>query len=206
MDSTSKLIDQDNLPDAIVDFLDGIKATDYLMERAIQSGSFIEYVCLSASMIDAILRNAIILQNRLINQVDSSEEKLLSQTDEDNKISERKIYKDAYSIGIINKDIFDRLNTLYDDRNKCIHRFIISKITYDFVLKVATQYDVIIPILINKLDQIEVEYTSLNTGVLIEDSEFNEDSLANTYHEMLNRKIDNSNIYNSSILAKTFGY
>ena len=96
MDSTSKLIDQDNLPDAIVDFLDGIKATDYLMERAIQSGSFIEYVCLSASMIDAILRNAIILQNRLINQVDSSEEKLLSQTDEDNKISERKIYKDAY--------------------------------------------------------------------------------------------------------------
>ena len=199
MDSTSKLIDQDNLPDAIVDFLDGIKATDYLMERAIQSGSFIEYVCLSASMIDAILRNAIILQNRLINQVDSSEEKLLSQTDEDNKISERKIYKDAYSIGIINKDIFDRLNTLYDDRNKCIHRFIISKITYDFVLKVATQYDVIIPILINKLDQIEVEYTSLNTGVLIEDSEFNEDSLANTYHEMLNRKIDNSNIYNSSI-------
>ena len=199
MDSTSKLIDQDNLPDAIVDFLDGIKATDYLMERAIQSGSFIEYVCLSASMIDAILRNAIILQNRLINQVDSSEEKLLSQTDEDNKISERKIYKDAYSIGIINKDIFDRLNTLYDDRNKCIHRFIISKITYDFVLKVATQYDVIISILINKLDQIEVEYISLNTGVLIEDSEFNEDSLANTYHEMLNRKIDNSNIYNSSI-------
>ena len=199
MDSTSKLIDQDNLPDAIVDFLDGIKATDYLMERAIQSGSFIEYVCLSASMIDAILRNAIILQNRLINQVDFLEEKLLSQTDEDNKISERKIYKDAYSIGIINKDIFDRLNTLYDDRNKCIHRFIISKITYDFVLKVATQYDVIISILINKLDQIEVEYISLNTGVLIEDSEFNEDSLANTYHEMLNRKIDNSNIYNSSI-------
>ena len=88
---------------------------------------------------------------------------------------------------------------MYDDRNKCIHRFIISKITYDFVLKVATQYDVIISILINKLDQIEVEYTSLNTGVLIEDSEFNEDSLANTYHEMLNRKIDNSNIYNSSI-------
>jgi hypothetical protein len=52
MDSTSKLTDQDNLPDAIVDFLDGVKTTNYLMERAIQSGSFIEYVCLATSMID----------------------------------------------------------------------------------------------------------------------------------------------------------
>jgi hypothetical protein len=199
MDSTLKSTDQDNLPDAIVDFLDGVKATDYLMERAIQSGSFIEYVCLAASMIDAILRNSIILQKRLINQADPSEEKLLSQTEEDNKITERKIYKDAYNIGIIDKDIFDRLNTLYNDRDKCIHRFIISKITYEFVRNVATQYAGIISILRDKLEQIEVEHIRLNTGVLIEDHEFNKDSLANTYHKMLNRKIDNLNIYNSSI-------
>lgn len=194
MDSTSKLTDQDNLPDAIVDFLDGVKTTNYLMERAIQSGSFIEYVCLAASMIDAILRNAIILQKRLINQADPSEEKLLSQSEEDKKITERKIYQDAYNIGIVDKDIFDHLNTLYNDRNKCIHRFIISKITYEFVRNVATQYAGIILVLRDKFKQIEVEYIRLNTGVLIEDPEFSEDSLANTYHEMLNRKIDNSSI------------
>ncbi|MCA6585720.1 MAG: hypothetical protein IM524_04815 [Pseudanabaena sp. M051S1SP1A06QC] len=199
MDSISKLTDQDNLPDVIVDFLDGVKATHYLMERAIQSGSFIEYVCLAASMIDAILRNAIILQKRLINQADPSEEKLLSQTEEGKKILEREIYKNAYSIGIIDKDIFDHLNTLYDARNKCIHRFIISKITYEFVRNVATQYAGIISILKDKLEQIEVEHIRLNTGVLIEDPEFNEDSLVDTYHKMLNRKIDNSNIYNSFI-------
>jgi hypothetical protein len=198
MDSTSKLTDQGYLPDAIVDFSDGIKATHYLMERAIQSGSFIEYVCLAASMIDAILRNAIIMQKRLINQADPAEEKLLSQSEEDKIIMERKIYKDAYNIGIIDKDIFDHLNTLYNDRNKCIHRFIISRTTYEFVLKVATQYAGIIPILIDKLDQIEMEHIRLNTGVLIEYHEFNEDSLANIYHEMLNRKIDNLNIYKSS--------
>ena len=194
MDSTSKLTDQDNLPDAIVDFLDGVKTTNYLVERAIQSGSFIEYVCLAASMIDAILRNAIILQKRLINQADPSEEKLLSQSEEDKKITERKICQDASNIGIADKDIFDHLNTLYNDRNKCIHRFIISKITYEFVRNVATQYAGIILVLRDKFKQIEVEYIRLNTGVLIEDPEFNEDSLANTYHEMLNRKIDNSSI------------
>jgi len=99
MDSISKLTDQDNLPDVIVDFLDGVKATHYLMERAIQSGSFIEYVCLAASMIDAILQNEIILKKRLINQADPSEEKLLSKTEEGTANSDQTRHKRSYLKG-----------------------------------------------------------------------------------------------------------
>jgi|LakMenEpi03Aug12_release.lakeMendotaPanAssembly.Ray.scaffolds.fasta_scaffold276127_2 hypothetical protein len=199
MDSISKLTDQDNLPDSIVDFTDGVAATKHLMERAIQSGSFIEYVCLAASMVDAILRNGIMLQKKLNNPLGFLEGKLLSQKDKDNPITEREIYRISCSLGIIDQDMHKRLNILYTKRNKCIHRFIISKITYEFVRDVAAQYAGIIVALRDILEKIELEHIRLSTGDLNEDPEVSEEDLVDTYHEMLTRKIDNSNIYHSSI-------
>ena len=53
---------------------------------------------------------------------------------------ERKIYEDALAVGVIDDKIYDELNTLYQLRNRVIHRYIISNIkTRDFV-EISVRY------------------------------------------------------------------
>src|SRR6266568_4499785 len=119
------------------EFIAGFTAAQELHGRAGKDGSFIECVCLGASLIDAMLRIGIILQHQLNNRTREIPIDLIFQGEKDRAISEREIYRRALAISVIDNDTFTRLQSLYDERNRVVHRYIISRITTSDVLDTA---------------------------------------------------------------------
>ncbi|MDO8550984.1 MAG: hypothetical protein Q7S39_12660, partial [Ignavibacteria bacterium] len=74
-------------------FMKGFAAAAQLSQRAVANGSFIESVCLSASIIDALLRIGLILDYQLKTKTDQILNELLYQADEKKIVTERSIYK-----------------------------------------------------------------------------------------------------------------
>lgn len=121
-------------------FLQGVGATAIILNKAIGNKAFIEATCIIANQIDALLRIGIILQNQLNNRNSEIELEWIYQGLSDKKKSEKDIYKKALDLGIIDQPTFDDLYKLYDDRNRVIHRFIISEITLAEVEEIAYRY------------------------------------------------------------------
>ncbi len=99
-----------------------------LKNGAIEKDSFIEYIVFSANHIDALLRLSIILNNQLINSNEEIDIKLLFQSESDKAIMEHSIYKQCLDLNIISRSLFDGLENLNKERNKVIHRYIITDI------------------------------------------------------------------------------
>ncbi|NDV47888.1 hypothetical protein D0T49_12605 [Paludibacter sp. 221] len=121
-------------------FLQGVGATSLILSNAISNKAFIEATCILASQIDALLRIGIVLKNQINNNNKDIEIEWIYQGLTDKKKSEKDIYKKALEIGIIDQSISNELYVLYDDRNRVIHRFIISEITLAEVEGIAYKY------------------------------------------------------------------
>ena len=121
-------------------FLQGVGATALILSKAVKNKAFIEATCILANQIDALLRIGIVLKNQLINGNSDIEIEWIYQGLTDKKKSEKDIYKKALDLGIIDQTVYDELFKLYDDRNRVIHRFIISEITLAEVEEIAYQY------------------------------------------------------------------
>ncbi len=143
--STFKLISQDKSEDEINSFrfemfLQGVGATVYMLNKAVENQAFIEATCLLASQIDGILRTGIVLQKQLNENNSKIDTEWIYQGTNDRKKSEKDIYQKAKELGILNDELFKELYVLYDDRNRVIHRFIISEITVAEVEEIAYKY------------------------------------------------------------------
>lgn len=142
-------------------FMASMAATIDLMNKAIKNESFIEYVALSANQIDALLRLSIILTEQLENKNDEINTLYLFQSESDKAIiMERSIYKIALEKEIISQDIFERLETLYKERNKVIHRFIITDIRTEDILNISVKFhnvSIVIDSIVNTLEQKQLE-------------------------------------------------
>ena len=114
------------------------------MNRAIKNNHFIESICLLSNAIDGLLRTALILKEQLENKNSVINEKWIHQGVDDPIIVEKTIYKNCLKNGIIDTSIYEELIRLYDERNKVIHRFIISEITLSDVEKIAMNYSEIL--------------------------------------------------------------
>ncbi len=154
--------------DHLENFIKSFAAERLLQNRASKSGSFIEFVCLSSSMIDAQLRIGLILQKQLENRNRHIDDALIFQDIADSKISERTIYKMAYENGIIDVDLYKDLNTIYDKRNIIIHRFIISSFTYDDVLNTGMKYEKILEKVNACIYKLERKQITDNIGMTVE--------------------------------------
>ncbi|WKL50438.1 hypothetical protein Q1W71_11850 [Flavobacterium pectinovorum] len=121
-------------------FLQGVGATALILSKAIENKAFIEATCLIANQIDALLRIGIILKNQITNCNSEIEVEWIYQGLTDKKKSEKDIYKKALDLGILDQPAFDELYILYDDRNRVIHRFIISEITLAEVEEISYKY------------------------------------------------------------------
>ncbi len=114
-----------------------------LWQKALENDSFIELVVITSNQIDAFLRLSIILHKQLEEETDDIEIEYLFQSDEEKGFMERKIYSDAHKLGIIDDELKDALNDLYNNRNRVIHRYIISYIKTKAIYKIAYDYSVI---------------------------------------------------------------
>ena len=154
--------------DKLTRFMSGFTAAVQLLNRAGEHGFFVEYVVLSASVIDANLRIGITLKHQL--QVGSNEliDDLLEQPEESRGYNERQIYKRALKEGVIQKDLFDELEALYQRRNRVIHRYIISRITTDQVLDIAIEYERMITRSSADVELLEREQINRRVGMTVE--------------------------------------
>jgi len=121
-------------------FLQGVGATAYMLNKAVENNAFIEATCLLASQIDGLLRIGIVLQKQIENNNSVIEKEWIYQGKNDKIKSEKDIYKKTRELGIIDEKTFKELYSLYDDRNRVIHRFIISEITLAEVENIAYHY------------------------------------------------------------------
>jgi len=146
-------------------FLQGIAATAYMLNMAVGNKSFIEATCLLASQIDGLLRTGIILQKQVVNRNSEIEREWIYQGIKDKKKSEKDVYKEAKKLMIIDDKTFDDLFKLYDDRNRVIHRFIISEITVAEVEEIAYQYYKMQQKINKAIYDIESKQIELNLGM-----------------------------------------
>lgn len=145
--------------------MDGFVAATQLLQRAGEKGFFIEYTCLSASIIDGLLRIGLILKHQLETKTDEIDESLLYQTDEDKIIPERKIYQIALEKTIISQKLFDKLEELYKKRNRVIHRYIISDISTKEVLNIGIKYEETISLVSGAVKKLEEEQIETSIGM-----------------------------------------
>jgi hypothetical protein len=87
------------------------------------------------------------------------------QGENDKKKSEKDVYTSARKLAIIDDEIRDELYKLYEDRNRVVHRFVISEITAAEIEHIAFRY-YIMRLKINKLVyDIENKQIKLNLGM-----------------------------------------
>lgn len=121
-------------------FLASLTASYDLLNNALESESYIEVIVILANQIDAFLRSSIILKEQSEKKTNDIEVKYIFQGDKEWGINERKIYKKAQEIGILDNETFKELNDLYDLRNRVIHRYIISFLKTRDIVKIAYDY------------------------------------------------------------------
>jgi len=146
-------------------FIKGVAAAALILRKAVRNGSFIEATCLIANNIDALLRTGIVLKKQIISRNSVIDNEWIYQGPNDKRKSEKDIYKKSKEMGIIDADIFNELCSLYNYRNKIVHRFIISEITIAEMEKFTRiYYD--LQKRINKIVfDIESEQIRLNVGM-----------------------------------------
>lgn len=122
-------------------FQAALAASFDLKESALESGSLIEFILIVASQIDSYLRLCIVMRKQLNDRTDEFEEKYFYQGEKCKPITERAIYKEAKSLGVLSDKNYDCLSLLYDLRNKIVHRFVISDIRTRDPVDIALDYD-----------------------------------------------------------------
>lgn len=146
-------------------FFSSFGAAIKLSDIAKHDRHFIELVCLFASIIDGLLRLTLVMKEQLDSNSDILNERLFFQDINDTKITERTIYKEAFRKKIITKPIHKKLNTLYDQRNRIIHRYVISDIKTLQVLKVAEEYNKMLHILTERHRKYDSRLKKKNIGL-----------------------------------------
>ena len=150
-------------------FIKSFAAAVELDARAANQGCFVECVVLSAAIIDATLRMGLILKHQLDTSSNTLLDELLLQEEAGAIISERQIYRRSLSSQIIDQATFDRLENLYDRRNRVVHRYCISLITTKDVLDIASEYDSLKRQVSAFVEGLEKEQIRLGIGMTSQD-------------------------------------
>lgn len=129
--------------DKYENFMASLAASFDLKNKAIENKSVIELMIIIANQIDAYLRMAIVMKKQLQEKTNRIDIALLFQGDRDSPITERKIYKQAKDLGIISQNTFDTLDKLYSERNKVVHRYIISAFKTIYLYEIVYDYETV---------------------------------------------------------------
>jgi len=169
-------------------FMDGFTAAVQLVQRAGENGFFIEYTCLVASIIDGLLRIGLILQHQLETKGEEILDSLLFQSNEDKIISERQIFKMALDKKVIPEKLFNDLGDLYKQRNRVVHRYIISDVSTKDVLNIGIQYEQIKYLVSECVKKLEDGQIQIGVGMTRAGKNTPEENLLKTLNEMSAKK------------------
>src|SRR5690606_2932238 len=136
-------------------FIASLLASFDLRNKAIKNKSVIELIIIIANQIDAYLRMAIVMKKQLQEKTNRIDIALLYQGDTDTPIMDRKVYRQAKDLGVISIDTYDKLNKLYTERNKVVHRYIISEFKTIYLYEIVCEYEKICEIVRQSLKVVE---------------------------------------------------
>ncbi len=122
-------------------FLEGMAAAQDRLNRGYETQSALECIVLSAAIVDGLLRMGVVLKAQLDSNSHEFDERLLKQTDSEAKFTERWVINQALQRNVISSKLGAKLHALYDARNKCVHRYVISDVTYDVATNLVFDYD-----------------------------------------------------------------
>jgi uncharacterized protein YutE (UPF0331/DUF86 family) len=174
--------------DRLVEFLNGVAAASQLFSRAAKNGFFIEAVCLASNLIDALLRTGIILRHQIETKSQEILIDIIMQKKNSKKYSEREIFKISKKKNIIDDALFKELSILYEERNKVIHRYIITDIKTTKVLEIGIKYEVILEKIRKRIYEIEKEQIQLGVGMAVNGPEFEGKESKKLLNEMIEKK------------------
>lgn len=137
---------------------------------------YLESLILYVSLIDTLLRHAIHLtriNTRMSIKVDSDSIGLFYQENE-NFLSERSIFKLAKNeVDFLNHDkeaFFGKVNCLYNERNKAVHRYAITNFQYADIKEMLKTYSGLIDILNEIVIKLENKQAQLGVGFITHES------------------------------------
>ena len=174
-----------------VNFLRAFGACRLLLQKAHGKGSLIEGVVLYAALLDGLLRISIILKEQIDQKTEEIDETLITQKGKGGFFSERAIYQRALEKEVINQDIFDELNDLYDKRNAIVHRFFLSSIQYADLPPVLLRFETLYQKLYKKVYELESKQIELGVGMTRREIKSDRDKEKRIKRDVL-KKIDGS--------------
>ena len=110
------------------------------LNRGYETQSALECIVLSAAIVDGLLRIGLVMKAQLDRYTSEVDERLLHQGDSDKKITERWVVDQAEARAVAPPELATHLRSLYEARNKCIHRYIISEVNYTFATNLVFEY------------------------------------------------------------------
>ncbi len=177
--------------DPLRNFLRTFLATNVLLLKAREDGSLLEGLVLYASTIDAHLRYGIILSKQLRDKSPNYEKSMVFQSGK-TYISERAIHQKALDEKFISKKQFAELSTLYEFRNKAVHRYFISDLQYKDLPKYLERFERLRSSTLERI--VKLEHRQVKKGVgMIKAKDIATDSLSRKVaYSQEHLKIDSS--------------
>ncbi|MBI2639755.1 MAG: hypothetical protein HYW90_02590 [Candidatus Sungbacteria bacterium] len=180
---------QDDFGKKFENFLHAFGAARLLLKRAHDSGFLIEGIILYASIIDGLLRNALILKSQLGSKGSVIDEALISQEGR-SRYTEKMIYSLALNKRIIDQELHSELMHLYGMRNGIVHRFFLTGIEYAHLPEVLIRYEHLYNILFRIVYALEAEQVKRGVGMTVSKNITIEDK--EMIHKKVMSKIDSS--------------
>ena len=143
-------------------FTHSCAAARALLQKAHDQGNLIEGLILYAALTDAFLRNMLAIKTG--GKVTDSTTVYFGSIALDSDLfrhsskrwfSEREIFRMALAANVVSEDEFQVLNDLYSFRNRIVHRFITSDVSYSDIAPRLIQYEHLYETLYEKLALIE---------------------------------------------------
>ncbi|MFG1660657.1 hypothetical protein ACGFIY_29380 [Micromonospora chersina] len=110
-------------------FVHSFAAARLLLQRAHEQGFLVEGMVLYVSLIDGLLRLAIVLDKQLAGDPVTVDE-YMEQVPGGAKFTERAIYQEARRRGLIDEALMNEVVDLYEYRNAIVHRFFLTRLQY----------------------------------------------------------------------------
>ncbi|MEV4384303.1 hypothetical protein AB0J68_01025 [Micromonospora sp. NPDC049580] len=123
-------------------FVQAFAAARLLLQRAHEHGFLIEGMVLYVSLIDGLLRTAIILDKQLAGDPVTVGD-YVEQVPGGAKFTEREIYREARRRGVIDEILENEVGNLYEYRNAIVHRFFLTRLQYADLAPYLVRYELV---------------------------------------------------------------
>ncbi|MEV1321468.1 hypothetical protein AB0J14_35935 [Micromonospora arborensis] len=151
----------------MADFIASFAAARQLLNRAHQSGSLIEGMVLYVSLIDGLLRTAIILDKQLAGDPDDLD-KYVQQVPGGARFTEKAIYDEALRRGLIDATLKAEVVELYEHRNAVVHRFFLTGLRYTDLEPHLGRYELVFQQTYGIVAELEDRQVREGTGMTVE--------------------------------------